>query len=465
MILASVIFCSCSDTSKEADAGAEVYQKTDNSLNLCIYNTDTLNPLKTSARHNAEVLSLLYDSLFSVTQKFEAVPDICESFSVSNDGLVYSFKIRDNIKFQNGKPLTAKDVSKSLNTIISSGGYYKNRLFMVTRTAFSDTHVRIHLDRPVKNFCVLLDFPILYNGGEKDDENDILSKIPSGSGIYSVSEYSVNKKIALTVNKNHHSGHMPYIENININIVPDRKTAVSMLESGQIDLITGDAIDIENYTPAKSLSYKEFNDTKFVFVGMNTDNDVTYSKDVRAYISQVLSETDLSDIFHNRKSHSFVHPDATGNFRSQKADMSEWKDKDGDGILEKENSKKTEKLSFELLVNKENPEKVYLAEKIKQALTSSGINIKIRGYDFKRYTEKIRTFDYELFLGETILLPNFDEDNLKNLFNISKSSEIPVSSLYFKNGVIIYQDVLKIPEIKMLNPYKNIVFFELSLTS
>ncbi len=424
------MLCSCGQNTNDAGANAIVHVENDEFLDLCIYNTDTLNPLKTSARHNAEVLSLLYDSLFSVTQNFEAIPDICESYTVSQNGLVYSFKIRKNVKFQNGKELTPKDVSKSINTIISSDGYYKKRLYMIKDYAFSNTHVRISLNRPVENFCALLDFPILYNGGEMSDEKNILSSIPSGSGIYSVTDYSVNKKITLSVNKNHHSGHMPYIEKININIVPDRKTIISMLEAGQIDMICGYAVGLDSYTPAKSLSYKEYNDTNLVFVGINTDDKVTYSSDFRAYLKSLLSKIDFSDIPYAEDAENLV-------------------------VKSKIDSEKT---SFELLVNKDNPKKVYLAEKIKSSLINSNINIKIRAFGFEKYKEKIKSSDYGLFLGETMLLPNFDTEDLKHIVPFSESSDIPIANLYFKNGVLLYQNFLEVFEIQTLNPYKNIIY-------
>lgn len=460
-MLISFLLCSCSGNrdSEKADVGAKVYIESDNALDLCIYNTDTLNPLKTSAKHNAEVLSLLYDSLFTVTSSFEAIPNVCESFTVSENGLVYSFKIRNNIKFQNGKTLSAKDVTRSIESIMSSDGYYKSRLDMIRYTAFSDTHVRIHLNRPTENFCVLLDFPILYNGGDYQKKDNILYSVPSGSGLYLVSEYFINKKISLSINKNHHSGDMPFIENINIHIAPDISTAISMFESGQIDMMTGDAIDYEHYTLSKSLSYKEYNDTDLVFIGINTDDKKTFSKDVRAYISEELSKVDLSDIPYSKSASFPVHPDAdNSNFIFEKASVQNFKDTNGNGIVEE----KSNELSFELLVNKDNPKKVFLAERIKSSLIKSGINIKIRAFSFEKYKEKIASSDYDLFLGEFSLLPNFDTLNLKRLVNFSELSDIPFGCLYFKNGVLIYSKTIKIDKIETLNPYKSVVLFNLS---
>ena len=103
-----VLLSSCLKSEiNEAMNDAEVYISTDETLDLCIYNIDTLNPLKTSAKQNAEVLSLLYDSLFIVSSDFTAIPSLCESFAVSKDGLVCTAKIKNGVYFQNGKKLTS----------------------------------------------------------------------------------------------------------------------------------------------------------------------------------------------------------------------------------------------------------------------------------------------------------------------------------------------------------------------
>ena len=146
LLLAVPLACSCAQnnsagtetgegrSSTEAAAKAEAWVDND-ILDLCIYNTDTLNPLTTSVKHNAEVLSFMYDSLYTAQSDFSAAANLAENASVSPDGLTYTVQIRSGVQFSNGETLTANDVAASINTIIASNGYYKNRLTMIKGAA------------------------------------------------------------------------------------------------------------------------------------------------------------------------------------------------------------------------------------------------------------------------------------------------------------------------------------------
>jgi len=69
-----------------------------------------INPLLASSDIDKDLTSLIYSGLLKVTQSGELVPDIAENYTISNDALVYTFVLRDNIYFHDGTRLTADDV-------------------------------------------------------------------------------------------------------------------------------------------------------------------------------------------------------------------------------------------------------------------------------------------------------------------------------------------------------------------
>lgn len=470
-----VLLSSCLKSEiNEAMNDAEVYISTDETLDLCIYNIDTLNPLKTSAKQNAEVLSLLYDSLFIVSSGFTAIPSLCESFSVSKDGLVCTAKIKNGVYFQNKKKLTASDVVYSLNTILDSDGYYKKRLQMVKSAKVYGNFVKFYLSHPTSNFNTLLDFPVIPENCDVKDDEFLTSVIP-GSGIYKVCEYIKNKHIALCVNDEHHSGTMPLVERINIHIAKDKKTALSMLENSQLDILSAD----DSYIPKRELSFVDYNSLKFLYLGMNTNESPINSAKIR---SEIFSKLDAPYIIKKAGVNGQVakvplHPESHLNsdisFRGSSNALSEFKDSDNNGILEKNVGKTKHELSYDLIVSKENPSKTYIAALIKETLLTQGIKIRVRELSFEEYKSRISAGKYDMFLAETTLLPNFDFNDLlyishnsnNKTFDDSKDyskllseyqKDASVLGLCFKNDTLLVDKKITFDKITTLNPYLSI---------
>ena len=89
-------------------------------LKLCLYETDSLNPLITQNTENIQTLKLIYDSLFTVSQDLQYSPNLCESYTVSADGLTYQFQMKSGVYFHDGTPFTAKDVDFSLRLLLKA---------------------------------------------------------------------------------------------------------------------------------------------------------------------------------------------------------------------------------------------------------------------------------------------------------------------------------------------------------
>jgi len=502
------ILCACkkneNQKTTEAAAKAEVTIQTDTTLNLCIYNTDTLNPLTTSVKHNAEVLSLLYDSLFTISSSFDATPNLAEGFSVSDDGRTVTVPVRSGIKFQDGTRLTADDVAASVNTILTSNGYYKSKLSMITHAKAKGNGVKLYLTKPTANLSVLLDFPILPNGGKKyeDEKNMVLKSVIPGSGIYALTDYTINKTLHLSAKQNHHSGNVPLVQNINIHLASDRKTAVYMLENSKIDMLAGYAVNIESYTPKKELLNLSYNGLRFVFLGMNSEKDGVLSKKVLSAISAGINRNEfLAKLGINGVPALLpIHPDSSlygedaalfdigpaGARATLLADG--WLDTDNDGVLEKKDAGKTHTLSLRLLVCSDNSAKGKLSELLKKSLSELGVEIKIESVPFKTYQSRISAGDYDLFLGETQMLPNFDLDDIiklshkvtlskdlsaaifktKRATNTSAQQELYrealalyasdafIAGLYFKNECVLADESIGAKNIVTTNPYQSI---------
>ncbi|MBO5930440.1 MAG: hypothetical protein J6Q27_03990 [Clostridia bacterium] len=458
------------DDSTQAAIPTKTWVETDDILDLCIYHIDTLNPLKTSAKHNAEVLSILYDSLFIANADFSATQSLAEQYQISSDGMSVTIKIRQGVRFSDNRLLTATDVAFSVNTIVSSNGYYKKRLGALKEAKVFGDSVVITLHHPVENLVMLLDFPILPGGADKMEQT-----IVPGSSLYTLEKYNLNREIHLKANHNHFSGITPSIENIVIHMVKDQKTAINMLESSRIDMLTGNAANLQENTFRKTLHYNAYPDCHFLFLGANNTSRESLSTMVCEAVSCAIDRAQIIDILGIDAEYATlpIHPNAQAlhkNFASIKDGDPDgllatdgWFDSDSDGVLDKQIEKKKYSLSFHLLLNNDNEKHKLIAMQIKEHLAEIGIKIMLHAHPFTRYQQEIRKQSYDFYLAETDLLPNFDLKDLNLLIGSeANTSASKVIGIYFKNAHIMCDTRIEASNIQTLNPYKSIHYWSMA---
>ena len=131
MTLFVIIGCSSDSNEEELNdmpfrSGAEVKNKTnnnscsnsqlaENTLNILYSDPPTLDPHIAQDSTSASIILELYSGLVSLDTDLKITPDLAESWEISEDGMKYTFTIRDNIRFHNGKKMTASDIIWSFN--------------------------------------------------------------------------------------------------------------------------------------------------------------------------------------------------------------------------------------------------------------------------------------------------------------------------------------------------------------
>ena len=95
-------------------------------------NPETLDQHKTSTIAEANILRDLYEGLVIYSAKAEVIPGVAESWETSDDGLVWTFKLRD-ANWSNGDPVTAEDFVFSYQRILNpeTGAKYANMLYVI----------------------------------------------------------------------------------------------------------------------------------------------------------------------------------------------------------------------------------------------------------------------------------------------------------------------------------------------
>ena len=116
-----------------------------------------LDPNLSSAYVDRQVMASLYDKLVDIDQRGEIVPMLAESFEVSDDDLVYTFVLRQGIKFHDGTPFNAEAVKFNLDRYQEDDSVRSTEVEPVKSVEVVDEYtVRVTLSEPFAPFLAIL---------------------------------------------------------------------------------------------------------------------------------------------------------------------------------------------------------------------------------------------------------------------------------------------------------------------
>jgi peptide/nickel transport system substrate-binding protein len=207
---------------------------------------DTLNPGTAVLSEAYTVFALVYDTIYEYQLDGTYKLDVAESGEVSDDGLTWTFKIRDGILFHDGQPMTANDVAFSVNLYKNNADFIYLNAYTTnfdTVEATDDSTVVITLLNAVPNMDYLLSYLYIvpehiwqdYAEAPASTEFENLEMI--GTGPFKVLEYSQNEFVHLGANKDHFE-QAPKIDEVTFQTFESDDVLVQSLKSGQVDMIT-----------------------------------------------------------------------------------------------------------------------------------------------------------------------------------------------------------------------------------
>ena len=196
---------------------------------------DSLDPHKAVAAGTKEILFNVYEGLLKPDENGAIVPAVAEDYSISDDGLTYTFTIRSGIKFHNGNPVTAEDVKYSIEK--SAGITGETSLIAAFSNIESvscdgDNVVSIKLKEEDYDFPA---YVANMNACIIPKDNDKADTAPIGTGPYMYVSRSPQENIILK-RFDDYWGDKAYIENVTVKIIPDADSIVMNLNGGSVDM-------------------------------------------------------------------------------------------------------------------------------------------------------------------------------------------------------------------------------------
>lgn len=185
---------------------------------------------------------VMYDPKVKQNSMSSIVPDLASSWNWSSDGTRLTFKLREGVKWHDGKPFTSADVKCTFDLLLGRAkdqfrlnfraGWYFN---VADVTTDGDFGAVLHLKRPQPSMLALLasGYTPMY---PCHVPSATMRTNPIGTGPFKFGEFKRNESIQLVKNPDYWKPGRPYLDAIEFTIIPNRSTAILSFVSGQHDM-------------------------------------------------------------------------------------------------------------------------------------------------------------------------------------------------------------------------------------
>lgn len=195
---------------------------------------DSLDPHKATAAGTKEILFNIFEGLVKPDENGNLICAVADNYTISEDFLVYTFTLRENVKFHNGNAVTAEDVKYSLERV--SGLLDGTPLISTLKTIQSveivdEKTVRVTVDSANTELIYSFTAAVIPAGSGEE-----AAAAPVGTGPFSFVSYKPQEGIVLKKNQDYWQQGLPYLDEVDFKIVGSAETALMELQGGSIDL-------------------------------------------------------------------------------------------------------------------------------------------------------------------------------------------------------------------------------------
>ena len=248
----------------------------------------TLDPQKLPAVADINFCTNIFDGLVALNEDNEVVPMLATDWEPSEDGLHYTFHLREGVKFHNGNDFTADDVKLSVERFRDQSWMQFASFAVDSCDIVDDYTVTINLKYAYGNFinmlwyCSIIDSDY-YNSVSEEE----FARNPVGTGPFKFVEWVPAQHITLAANEDYWDG-APAMKEITFNFISDVNTALIAMETGQADMVFGTALSATTFLQAQENEELATDSTvgnSFYFINFNSDR---ISKEVRQALSYAI---------------------------------------------------------------------------------------------------------------------------------------------------------------------------------
>ncbi len=473
-------------------------------LRLGISKFDTINPIISENKDIINISPLIYEPLLTLSDNYELQLCLAKEYSKVNN-TSYIVKLNENIKWSDSTEFTADDVKFTIETLKVTSSVYSDNVKDIKDVEVVDKNtIRINMKEEVPFFEYNLIFPIISKKQYEDKNMKNSKDIPIGTGMYKV-ERTSEEKIDLILNGQYRNleGNTPKIKNIEIYLYSSMGEIYNDFKLDKLDIVNTSNYNVEKYVGSIGYNKKEYQGREYDYLAFNCEDTVLQYKEVRQAINLAINEKEIISSVYNGKYYESSFPLDYGSFlynnnsynsnyniekAQQTLEQAGWKYEYGNWYKYIDGYSKT--INLDLIVSKENKNRIEIANLIKKQLDQIGINIDVYEVSESRYQRYLEEKNYELlltgvynsyspdistFFGSNNMA-NYNNETvqkiLKELSNISDKhilkekyneiinivrSDIPYIGLFRNKNIVLYNQKL----IGEITPNNYTIFYNI----
>lgn len=418
-----------------------------------IGDASNLIPLLASDSASHSISGLIFNGLVKYDRDLNIVGDLAESWEISGNGLVITFRLRKGVRWHDGQPFTADDVLFTYRLTVDpkTPTAYAGDFLKVKKAEVLDPHTfRVTYDKPFA--------PALMSWGASvmpkhllegtDVTKSPLARHPVGTGPYRFKEWKTGQKIVLVQNPDYFEGR-PYLDGRVMRVIPDMATMFLELRARGIDQMGLTPLQYTRQTETRYFRthFRKYRYLSFsyTYLGFNLQNPMFADRRVRQALAHAVNKEELIDGILLGLGREATGPFKPGTWQYnpdvkrypydpqralQLLAEAGWRDTDGDGILDRNG----QRFEFELLANQGNEVRAKTAEIVQRRLAELGISVKIRVIEWAAFIKEFinkRRFD-AVILGWTIPM----DPDLHDVWHSSKTGPSELNFISYRNDEV-----------------------------
>ncbi len=189
---------------------------------------------------------LIQSTLITTNQAMAFEGDLATQWECSPDGLTWTFALRDDVRFTDGEPLTARDVAFTINGINANAAAQADLSMVHEAVAVDDTTVQLHLSKPFN--AMLYTLAVVGIVPEHAYDAQTYGAHPIGSGRYMLEQWDRGQQVILRANPDYY-GEAPKMERLVV-LFMDEDASMAAANSGQADVCYTSAVFVDSHQPA-----------------------------------------------------------------------------------------------------------------------------------------------------------------------------------------------------------------------
>lgn len=359
--------------------------------------------------------SILYDTLVSITEDgYKGC--LAESWTISEDGKIYTFKIRDGVTFSDGAVCDANAILANFNAIIENKERHTwlEMMNLLVGVSAPDDHTFVielseaYYPMLTELGCIrpfaMISPNCMIDGSTKDGVSGYI-----GTGPYVLTDFETDQYAVFERNENYW-GEKPEIERITVKVIPDNQTRIMALESGEIDLIFGknmlDADAISQYVDSDKFEVALSDPTSTRHIVLNTTNDILGDTEVRQALQHATNRAAISEgIFYGLEQPADTLYAATVPYCDVELTPYEYSAETASNILDKAGwimgssgirEKDGKKLELDLLYNSDSVTEKTISEYLQSEYLKLGISLNIHGEEEQSYRDNMKAGNFDM---------------------------------------------------------------------